>query len=303
MAARRATRPLASATPAILAQLHSFSSLSQARIYINAPVLADNKVFYGSTTNAGFGKAPGGGGLRHAEAVIASSARIEANAVVHEGARIGENSVIRSCAVIGPGVTVGSNTTVGYGASLEHCVVGDDCIIHSGVRIGADGFGFTVDEGTGKVVKKPQELEAVVGNQVEIGANSCVDRGSWRETIIGDFCKLDNHVQVGHNAQLGKACILCAQTALGGSSTLGDYVVMGGKSAVKDHVSVCSQVRIAAKAGVIADIAEPGDYAGFPAVPAGEWRRQVVEKSRRRRKAAQGGGGGGGGGVTNKPRE
>ena len=149
-----------------------------------------------------------------------------------QGAVVGANSVV------GEGVRVGRGTVLRFGVALSHCNVGAGCVLHHGVAAGADGFGFDVDPATGRVLKKPQELRVLIGDEVEIGANSCVDRGSWRDTVVGDQCKLDNMVQVGHNALLGTGCLLCGHVALGGSSELGDYVVMGGKSAVKDHVKV-----------------------------------------------------------------
>eukprot|EP00850_Spirogloea_muscicola_P022024 SM000273S10234 [mRNA] locus=s273:108537:116439:+ [translate_table: standard] len=167
----------------------------------------------------------------------------------------------------------------------------------------AAGFGFTIDN-EGRVVKKPQVepgppyalskrlvsnvavldvarplplicklprcsiqlLRVIIGDDVEVGANSCIDRGSWRDTVIGDCVKIDNLVQIGHNVVIGRCCLLCGQVGLGGSSTLGDYVILGGKAGVADHMSICSKVRVAAKAGVMRDITEPGDYAGFPAL-------------------------------------
>ncbi|XP_030517422.1 probable UDP-3-O-acylglucosamine N-acyltransferase 2, mitochondrial isoform X3 [Rhodamnia argentea] len=139
------------------------------------------------------------------------------------------------------------------------------------------GFGFLVDE-SGNMLKKPQMLIARIGDHVEIGANTCIDRGSWRDTVIGDWSKIDNLVQIGHNAVIGKSCILCGQVGIAGSATLGDYVTLGGRAAVRDHVSITSKVRLAANSCVIRDIKEPGDYGGFPAVPIGIWRRQVVSR-------------------------
>eukprot|EP00850_Spirogloea_muscicola_P009890 SM000056S18008 [mRNA] locus=s56:657120:665114:+ [translate_table: standard] len=162
-----------------------------------------------------------------------------------------------------------------YNVALQNCTVGDRCTFHSGACIGQDGFGFTIDN-EGRVVKKPQLLRVIIGDDVEVGANSCIDRGSWRDTIIGDCVKIDNLVQIGHNVVIGRCCLLCGQVGLGGSSTLGDYVILGGKAGVADHMSICSKVRVAAKAGVMRDITEPGDYAGFPAVPAREWRKAAI---------------------------
>ncbi|KAL5057709.1 hypothetical protein RYX36_029313 [Vicia faba] len=127
------------------------------------------------------------------------------------------------------------------------------------------GFGFYVD-GDGKMIKKPQKLNVIIGSNVEIGANTCIDRGSWRDTVIGDNSKIDNLVQIGHNVVIGKSCMLCGQVGIAGSATIGDYVTMGGRAAVRDHVSIASKVRLAALSCVTKDITEPGDYGGFPAV-------------------------------------
>ncbi|KAH6558689.1 hypothetical protein KP509_1Z049700 [Ceratopteris richardii] len=123
-------------------------------------------------------------------------------------------------------------------------------------------------------------LQVNIGNHVEIGANSCVDRGSWRNTVIGDHTKIDNQVQIGHNVIIGCCCMICGQVGLGGSCTVGDFVVLGGKVGVADHVSIVSKVKVAAKSGVTRDITRPGDYAGFPAVPVAEWRKKVVHLSK-----------------------
>uniref|UniRef100_N1QYG4 UDP-3-O-(3-hydroxymyristoyl) glucosamine N-acyltransferase n=1 Tax=Aegilops tauschii TaxID=37682 RepID=N1QYG4_AEGTA len=127
------------------------------------------------------------------------------------------------------------------------------------------GFGFFVDQ-DGQVKKKPQELYARIGDNVEIGANTCIDRGSWRDTMIGDDTKIDNLVQIGHNVVIGNCCMICGQVGIAGSATLGDYVVLGGRVAIRDHVSIASKVRLAANSLVTKDIQEPGDYGGFPAL-------------------------------------
>ncbi|KAJ7517756.1 hypothetical protein O6H91_21G039000 [Diphasiastrum complanatum] len=200
---------------------------------------------------------------------------IELGAVVQANAIVGVNVHIGAGSIVGPHVNIGSDTLLGFNVALQNCSLGTSCIIHNGVCIGQDGFGFTVNE-MGEVVKKPQLLTVQIGNFVEIGANSCIDRGSWRDTIIGDHTKIDNQVQIGHNVVIGRCCMLCGQVGLGGSATLGDYVVLGGKAGVADHVTIASKVRVAAKSGVMSDLKQAGDYAGFPAVPAQEWRRSTV---------------------------
>ncbi|KAL2931603.1 putative UDP-3-O-acylglucosamine N-acyltransferase 2 mitochondrial [Bienertia sinuspersici] len=121
-----------------------------------------------------------------------------------------------------------------------------------------------------------QTLYVRIGNHVELGANTCVDKGSWRDTTIGDYTKIDNLVQIGHNVTIGKSCIVCGQVGIAGSATIGDYVTLGGRVAVRDHVSIVSKVRLAANSCVTKDIKEAGDYGGFPAVPAQQWRRQMA---------------------------
>lgn len=211
----------------------------------------------------------------HADAALDESVVVEAGAVVHAGARVGAGACIKAGSVVGGGVSVGAATVLWYNVKLSNCSIGERCILHHGVAVGADGFGFYVGK-KGEMVKKPQLLGVRIGDDVEIGANTCIDRGSWRDTVIGDHAKIDNLVQIGHNVVVGRCCIICGQAGIGGSSTLGDYVVLAGQVGVADHVSIASQVRVGAKGGVTADITEQGDYAGFPAVPAQEWRRSAV---------------------------
>ena len=214
-----------------------------------------------------------------ASAHVHPSAQVHPGAIVMEGAYVGARAVLRPGSVVGAHSHVGEGTVLGCHVSLENCRIGAHCLLHSGVRIGADGFGFYFDE-HGHVRKKPQLLRALLGDGVEVGAGTCIDRGSWRDTTVGDETKIDNLVQIGHNVIIGRASLICAHAALAGSSELGDRCVMGGKSAIADHVRVCSGVRIAAKSGVTKHITVPGDYAGFPAQPASAWRRQVAVATR-----------------------
>ncbi|XP_042477916.1 probable UDP-3-O-acylglucosamine N-acyltransferase 2, mitochondrial isoform X2 [Macadamia integrifolia] len=226
-----------------------------------------------------FKKWPKGGGFFHKSACIDSTTIIEIGAVVHPKTILGAGVHISSGAIIGPAVTIGQLTRIGYNAVLGNCSIGESCIFHSGVCVGQDGFGFFIDE-QGNMSKKPQMLHARIGNHVEIGSNTCIDRGSWRETVIGDHSKIDNLVQIGHNVVIGERCMLCGQVGLAGSVTLGDYVTLGGRVAVRDHVNIASKVRLAANSFVTKDISVPGDYGGFPAVPIHEWRRQVATHRR-----------------------
>ncbi|KAI3710433.1 hypothetical protein L2E82_40213 [Cichorium intybus] len=220
-----------------------------------------------------------GGGMFHKSANIDPTALIDFGAVVHSGSLVGGNVHVGSGTVIGPNVTIGQSTKIGYNVALANCTIGDSCVIHHGVCIGQDGFGFFLNE-EGAMVKKPQDLKAHIGNNVEIGANSCIDRGSWRDTMIGDDSKIDNLVQIGHNVVIGKCCMLCGQVGIAGSVTIGNYVTLGGRVGVRDHVTIVSKVRLAASSCVTKDITKPGDYGGFPAIPIHEWRRQVASRYR-----------------------
>lgn len=153
----------------------------------------------------------------------------------------------------------------------EGCKVGAGSVIHSGAVLGADGFGFFPEKSAQgfKLTKVPQ-----VGN-VEIGANTCIDRATLGRTAVGEMTKIDNLVQIGHNVRIGKSTIICGQAGIAGSSKIGNQVVIGGNVGVRDHVEIVDGVRVAAKGGVIASLTEPGDYSGFPAVRAFTWRKQM----------------------------
>uniref|UniRef100_M1A229 UDP-3-O-[3-hydroxymyristoyl] glucosamine N-acyltransferase n=1 Tax=Solanum tuberosum TaxID=4113 RepID=M1A229_SOLTU len=195
----------------------------------------------GEDDQQGYERWGNGGGTFHKSALIDPSAFVEVGAVVHSECAVGADCHIGSGAVIGPTVTIGQSTKIGYNVALANCIVGDFCAIHSGVCIGQDGFGFYVDE-QGNMVKKPQTLKARIENHVEIGANTCIDRGSWRDTVVGEHTKIDNLVQIGHNVVIGRSCLICGQVGVAGSVTIGDYVTLGGRVGIRDHVNIASKV-------------------------------------------------------------
>ena len=210
-------------------------------------------------------------------AQLDDSVVLEPFAVVMARACIGARTRIGAHSVVGADVRVGSDCCVHHHVSLLNCDVGDRCVIHSGVRIGEDGFGFEVDAASGAVRKKPQTLRVRMGDDVEVGANSCIDRGSWRDTVVGESVKMDNLVQIGHNVQVGRATFLCGQSALAGSTTVGAYCRFGGRSGAVDHIEVGDKVDVAANSVLTRSVEGGAVYAGFPAVPIREWRRlQVV---------------------------
>jgi UDP-3-O-[3-hydroxymyristoyl] glucosamine N-acyltransferase len=171
-------------------------------------------------------------------------------------------------------VVLGKDCYIGAGATLMHTIVGDDVIVHPGVCIGQDGFGFAMAQ-TGHT-KVPQIGRVLIGSHVEIGANTTIDRGALSDTIVGDGTKIDNLVQIGHNVVIGRGCVIVAQSGVAGSARLGDLVVMGAHSGVIGHVTVGSRAQIAGM-GHVKDDVEPGArMGGTPARPFKEWAREVA---------------------------
>lgn len=214
-----------------------------------------------------------------ASAKIHPTARIEPYAVIYENADIGARAHIGAHAVIGPKVAIGANCNVGAHASINKALVGDGCIIHPGVRIGQDGFGFAMDGAD--IIKVPQIGKVIIGTDVEIGANSTIDCGALGDTIIEDLVKIDNQVQIGHNVKIGRGSRIVAQVGVAGSATLGRYTVIGGQSGIAGHISLADKVMVAARSGVSKSLGTVGQVvAGVPAVPIQEWRRAVAMLAR-----------------------
>ena len=207
-------------------------------------------------------------------AVIGTNAKVGANCYIGPKTFIGDNVIIYPNVTILDECTVGNNTVVWSGAVVrERCHLGNDCIVHPNATIGADGFGFRPCPEQG-LVKIPQIGNVVIGNNVEIGANTCVDRGKFSSTVVGDGCKIDNLVQIGHNSRLGKCCIMAGNSGLAGSVTLGNGVVIGGSASIKDHTMLGDGVMIGAGSGVTADVAAGKTMLGYPAVEARDALKQ-----------------------------
>jgi UDP-3-O-[3-hydroxymyristoyl] glucosamine N-acyltransferase len=224
------------------------------------------------------GDARGKESLVHPSARIEEGATIEPGAVIGREAQIARGTTIAAGAVVGYRVTIGADCFVGPGATVTHAIVGERVILHAGVRIGQDGFGFAMS--AKGHLKVPQVGRVIIGDDVEIGANSTIDRGALNDTVIGEGTKIDNLVQIGHNAIIGRHCIIVAQTGIAGSAQLGDFVVMGGHSGVVGHVKIGSGAQIAGMAHVKEDVAPGARMGGTPAVPFNEWAREVATLKR-----------------------
>lgn len=207
-------------------------------------------------------------------AEIGDGCRIGPGAVIGAGAVLGARCDIGANAVIGQAVRIGDDTVIGANASLSHCDVGGRTLIHPGVRIGQRGFGFAIDPAGH--VKVPQLGRVIVGDDVEIGANSTVDRGAGPDTVIGDGTMIDNLVQIGHNVRIGKGCIIIAQVGIAGSTVLEDYVVVAAQVGIAGHLTIGTGAQIAGQSGIMRDIAPGTRMAGTPAVSALQYFRQIA---------------------------
>ena len=207
-------------------------------------------------------------------AVIGTGVRIGAGCYVGPKVTLGENTTLYPNVTILDETTIGKNTVIWSGTVIrERCVIGDDCIFHPNATIGADGFGFRPCAEKG-LVKIPQIGNVIIGNNVEVGANSCIDRGKFSSTILGDGCKIDNLVQIGHNSKLGKFCIMAGASGLAGSVTLGNGVIIGGSASIKDHVTIGDGAIVGAGSGVTGDIPAGKTMLGYPAVEARDALKQ-----------------------------
>ncbi|MFL5325003.1 MAG: UDP-3-O-(3-hydroxymyristoyl)glucosamine N-acyltransferase [Microvirga sp.] len=203
--------------------------------------------------------------LVHPTARLGEGVAVDPGAIVGPGAEIGAGSRIGAYSVVGPGVRVGRDCAIASQVTVAHAVLGDRVILHPGVRIGQDGFGYVM--GPQGHLKVPQLGRVIVGDDVEVGANSTIDRGSGRDTLIGEGTKIDNLVQIAHNVTIGRHCVIVAQVGIAGSTTLEDFVAVGGQTAVAPHLRLGQGVQIAADAGVMTDVPPGGKWGGSPARP------------------------------------
>lgn len=207
----------------------------------------------------------------HPDAVLALDCYVGPYCVIEEGACVGSGVQLIAHVYLGRQTTVGEQSVLHPFVVLEdRCRVGARCILHSHVTLGADGFGFVPGGSGGKNVKVPQIGGLMLGDDVEIGASSCVDRGALGDTVIGSGTKLDNLVQIGHGSRLGENCLLASQSGVAGSSILGAGTILAAKAGVKDHITLGRDVLVYSKAGVTKSQPDGAQISGFPAQSHGE---------------------------------
>jgi UDP-3-O-[3-hydroxymyristoyl] glucosamine N-acyltransferase len=215
-------------------------------------------------------------------ATVPEDCDVGPNTVIERGVRLGRRCRVGANTVIAAGVEVGDDCRIGPNVTLSYCVIGSRVVLHPGVRIGQEGFGFASDPAG--PIKVPQLGRVLIGDDVDIGANTTIDRGSGPDTVIGPGSMIDNLVQIGHNVTLGRCCVLAGQVGISGSTRLDDFVMVGGQGGLAGHLNIGRGVRIAAKSGIMRDIPAGETVCGSPAVPLTEFMRQTAVLQRLARK-------------------
>lgn len=208
------------------------------------------------------------------DAVLGPGIAVGPGAVIGARAAIGAGTVVGPAAVVGEGVVLGRDCRIGAGAVVSHCIAGDRVVLYPGAKVGQEGFGFA--EGPNGFVTVPQLGRVLLGDDVEIGANAAIDRGSANDTVVASGTRMDNLVQIGHNVRIGRCCVVVAQSGISGSTILGDFVVVAAQAGVTGHLRIGRQARIGAQAGVMEDVPARTDVLGSPARPAREFWRAVA---------------------------
>ncbi len=199
---------------------------------------------------------------------------LEPGVVLGKGVRIGRGTRIGANTVIGPGVQIGRDCQIASNVSIGFALIGDRVRLYGGARIGEAGFG-AAGSSTGPV-DIPQLGRVIIQDGVTVGANSCIDRGAYDDTVIGENTKIDNLVMIGHNCVIGRNVLMAAHTGISGSVTVGDNVMFGGRAGVGDHISIGTGARVAAGAGVLADIPPGETWSGYPAKPLRQSLREAI---------------------------
>ncbi|MBP9753345.1 MAG: UDP-3-O-(3-hydroxymyristoyl)glucosamine N-acyltransferase [Proteobacteria bacterium] len=208
------------------------------------------------------------------DVTLGENITIEAFVVIKKGAKIGNNSIIKAHTVIGENVVIGNNTTIEPHVTLDYCFIGDNVYIKPGARIGQPGFGFHMDEKGHFDI--PQLGCVIIEDDVHLGANTTVDRGSQSNTIIKKGTRIDNLVQIAHNVEVGEKCVLAAQVGIAGSTKLGRFVIAGGQVGIIGHLNIGDYSKLSVRSLITRSIRENDTVAGYPAVPIQDFHRQTI---------------------------
>jgi len=245
-------------------------------------IISDNPYAYFAKVSALLNPMPAARPGVHPGATIGTGAKLDPTASIAAMAVIGEGATIGAYSIIGEGCCIGANAVIGSHARLypgvavyHDCVIGDNLVAHSGVVIGSDGFGFAMDGE--RWIKIPQVGRVVIGNDVEIGANTTIDRGALDDTVIEDGVKLDNQIQIAHNVRIGAHTVIAGCVGIAGSATIGRYCRIGGSAGILGHLQIADHVEIAAYTLIGKSIREAGSYAAiFPFSKTEDWRKNAV---------------------------
>ena len=214
----------------------------------------------------------------HSDAAIGEGTKIGSGTVIGPGARLGKRCVIAPNVYIGDAVEIGDDCRIGPSASVRFALIGNGVTLYAGARIGEAGFGFALSPRGAITI--PQVGRVLIEDDVEVGANTTIDRGAVRDTVIGAGTRIDNLVQIGHNVRIGRNCVIVSMAGVAGSATLGNRVMIGGQAAIAGHLSIGDDARVAGKSGVMRNVAPGATVMGLPAVPIKQFFRQTVKLSR-----------------------
>jgi len=257
------------------------TALESARISKTILKVKDLKTALTILYNAMLEMQPPAAGSIHPSAVVDPTVNVGKNvsigpcAVIEANTKIGNHTIIGANCVLGKGVSIGANVEIYPNVTIySNAIIGNNVRLHAGVVIGADGFGY-IPHGQ-KVLKVPQLGTVIIEDNVEIGANACIDRGAFSDTVVSEGTKIDNLVQIAHNVKLGKNVLIAAQTGISGSVTVGDNTMMGGQAGIVDHLCIGKNVKIAAQAGVIGNVGDGQEVLGYPARKAKETIKMIA---------------------------